>query len=74
MAVFKIRLQKFLDQIPDSPPTPNYVGQNSNSIVEWVNDGNDHGIGQLPEDLEAEDPAVNMVEPLEVSAYWSRDQ
>ena len=69
LSIFKSNLQNFLDKIPDNPPTPNYVGQNSNSIVEWVNDGNDHGIGQLPEDLEVEDPAVNMVEPLEVSAY-----
>ena len=69
LAIFKSNLQNFLDKIPDNPPTPNYVGQNTNSIVEWVNDGNDHGIGQLPEDLVVEDPAVNMVEPLEVSAY-----
>ena len=37
--------------------------------MEWVNKGYGHGIGQLPEDLEVEDPPVNMVEPLKVFAY-----
>ena len=32
---FKRRLDKFLQEIPDQPPTPGYVSINNNSLLEW---------------------------------------
>lgn len=36
LPIFKSRLQKFITSFPDNPPTPNYVRQNKNSLVEWA--------------------------------------
>ena len=33
---FKAELDRFLQTIPDTPPTPGYTGANSNSLVEWA--------------------------------------
>ena len=33
---FKSALDAFLRKIPDTPPTPGYVPQNKNSVLEWV--------------------------------------
>ena len=33
---FKAELDRFLQTIPDTPPTPGYTGANRNSLVEWV--------------------------------------
>ena len=33
---FKSRLQSFLTSFPDTPPTPNYMAQNKNSLLEWA--------------------------------------
>ena len=33
---FKLSLDKWLKSFPDTPPTPNYVAVNRNSIKEWV--------------------------------------
>ena len=33
---FKSRLQTFLTSFPDTPPTPNYIAQNKNSLLEWA--------------------------------------
>ena len=61
---FKNNLQKFLDKIPDNPPTPNYFGQNDNSILSWVNGGYDLLTGNLPEDSMVEDvEAATLVRP-----------
>ena len=49
---FKVNLQKFLDRIPDTPPLPNYVGQNKNSLLEWVTGSNDHMTGWLDQESE----------------------
>ena len=38
---FKNNLQKFLNKIPDTPPLPNYLGQNNNSLLEWVTGSSD---------------------------------
>jgi hypothetical protein len=40
--IFKGNLQKFMFQYPDCPPTPNYVGINHNSLLEWVSGTMDH--------------------------------
>lgn len=39
--IFKSKLDKFLHLIPDTPPLPNYVSQNHNSILEWNTGGRD---------------------------------
>ena len=39
LAIFKNRLDKYLKLIPDNPPLPGYVGQNHNSILEWIAGG-----------------------------------
>ena len=36
LGTFKKYLDKLLNQIPDTPPTPGYKRANSNSLVEWV--------------------------------------
>ena len=36
LAPFKTALDAFLRKIPDTPPTPGYVPQNKNSVLEWV--------------------------------------
>ena len=33
---FKSELDAFLKSIPDTPPTPGYIGQNNNSLLEWA--------------------------------------
>ena len=33
---FKAELDRFLQTIPDTPPTPGYTGANRNSLVEWA--------------------------------------
>ena len=33
---FKSALDAFLKSFPDTPPTPGYIGQNSNSMLEWA--------------------------------------
>ena len=38
---FKNNLQNFLNKIPDTPPLPNYLGQNNNSLLEWVTGSSD---------------------------------
>ena len=38
---FKANLHKFLKSFPDNPPTPNYIGQNKNSVVEWATGSRD---------------------------------
>ncbi|KAL5255606.1 hypothetical protein ACHWQZ_G010992 [Mnemiopsis leidyi] len=32
---FKISLGTFMDNIPDTPPTPGYTAKNSNSMIDW---------------------------------------
>ena len=39
--IFKSKFDKFLHLIPDTPPLPNYVSQNHNSILEWTTGGRD---------------------------------
>ena len=43
---FKVNIQKFLQSFPDHPPTPNYIAQNKNSVLEWASGSlvptNDH--------------------------------
>jgi hypothetical protein len=39
--IFKVKLKKFLQFIPDTPPLPSYVSQNKNSILEWSTGGGD---------------------------------
>ena len=39
LSIFKTKLDKFLYLIPDTPPLPNYVSQNHNSILEWTSGG-----------------------------------
>ena len=34
---FKVHLGKFLDTIPDCPPTAGYTAANNNSIIDWLN-------------------------------------
>ena len=36
---FKSALDRFLRTIPDTPPTPNYIGVNNNSLLEWARSG-----------------------------------
>ena len=33
---FKAALDRFLNTIPDTPPTPGYIGVNGNSLLEWT--------------------------------------
>ncbi len=33
---FKSALDAFLKSFPDTPPTPGYIGQNNNSLLEWA--------------------------------------
>ena len=33
---FKNKLQLYLKSFPDTPPTPNYIAPNHNSLLEWV--------------------------------------
>ena len=64
LASFKSNLQKFLEKIPDNPPTPNYIGQNDNSILSWVNGSYDRLAGHLPEVSVDEDmEAAALVRP-----------
>ena len=37
LTTFKATLDKWLQTIPDTPPTAGYVAANRNSIVEWIN-------------------------------------
>ena len=39
LSVFKSKLDKFLKFLPDTPPLPNYISQNHNSILEWNTGG-----------------------------------
>ena len=71
LASFKNNLQKFLEKIPDNPPTPNYIGQNDNSILSWVNGSYDLLTGHLPEESMDEDvEAAILVRPWEVRTWW----
>ena len=36
LTMFKSALDKFLHTFPDTPPTPGYIGQNRNSLLEWA--------------------------------------
>lgn len=36
---FKTELDRFLQQFPDTPPTPGYLGANRNSLLEWAGSG-----------------------------------
>jgi hypothetical protein len=36
LTTFKTELDKFLHTFPDTPPTPGYIGQNRNSLLEWA--------------------------------------
>ena len=36
---FKVALGKFLDALPDEPPTLGYTAGNHNSIVDWCSQG-----------------------------------
>ena len=61
LTVFKKRLDKWLQSLPDEPPLPNYNCTNSNSIKDWVSAGN------LPriyddDDVEEADDAVTGYE------------
>ena len=49
LAIFKSNLQKFLDNIPDNPPTPNYFAINDNSILSWVTGSNNRMTGGTPD-------------------------
>ena len=63
--IFKSKLEIFMKQFPDNPPTPNYPSQNGNSLLEWVNgsrapqiqfsedDGNPEAAGSEEEHLHA---------------------
>ena len=35
LAIFKAALDRFLQSVPDTPPTPGYTGMNGNSLLEW---------------------------------------
>ena len=64
---FKINLQKFLDKIPDNPPIPNYIGQNNNSLLEWVTGSSDHMTGWINQEshLQEETETASWVGPSE---------
>ncbi|XP_063682119.1 uncharacterized protein LOC134816990 [Bolinopsis microptera] len=36
LTTFKPALDAFLNEFPDTPPTPGYTGQNRNSMLEWA--------------------------------------
>ena len=36
LTTFKPALDAFLNEFPDTPPTPVYTGQNRNSMLEWA--------------------------------------
>ena len=36
LPLFKKQLDVFLQNIPDTPPTPGYIASNNNSLVDWV--------------------------------------
>lgn len=60
---FKNKLQVFLKSFPDNPPTPNYIGQNKNSILEWASGSMDSSTRQQRSQESGEDElAVTPVE------------
>ena len=62
LSAFKSKLQKFINSFPDTPPIPNYTGQNHNSLLDWVKSSNvDTSSRNLT--LESSD------EDIEVAAY-----
>ena len=64
--MFKGNLQKFMSQFPDRPPTPNYVGLNNNSLLEWVSGSRDHNTSmqyQVLDDI-ATAPVEEQLDPV----------
>lgn len=59
MTSFKTSLDKWLQNIPDEPPLPNYNCINSNSIKDWVSAGN---LPHVDEDVEVAEDAVTSYE------------
>ena len=62
---FKSKLELFLKAFPDNPPTPNYIGQNRNSLVEWANGSKDPSTCLYMETGEAEYAVGQVEEPAE---------